>query len=93
MSARSTAARKRLLKVDEVATLLNVSRWFVYDHGAELGLVKIGGLNRYRRDRVDASIARAFGGSVEAAERTPRPPSPPRGSRRIPLLEPGREPP
>jgi hypothetical protein len=47
-----------LLKVEQVAALLNVSRWFVYDHGADLGLVKIGGANRYRLDRIEEYIAK-----------------------------------
>lgn len=49
-----------LLKVDQVAGLLNVSRWFVYDHGDDLGLVKIGGANRYRLDRVEEYIDKQF---------------------------------
>jgi hypothetical protein len=46
-----------LLTLDEVATLLRVSKWFVYDHGDELGLVKVGGKNCYQPDRVEAYIA------------------------------------
>ncbi len=47
-----------LLTLDEVATLLRVSKWFIYDHGDELGLVKVGGKNCYQADRVEAYIER-----------------------------------
>jgi hypothetical protein len=48
-----------LLTVEEVAERLRTSRWFVYSHGQELGLVKVGGANRYLPERVDAYIAAA----------------------------------
>jgi hypothetical protein len=48
-----------LLTVDQVAERLQTSRWFVYAHGQELGLVKVGGANRYLPERVDAYIAEA----------------------------------
>jgi predicted DNA-binding transcriptional regulator AlpA len=90
MSEAGTPKAERLLKVDEVAALLSVSRWFVYDHGDELGLVKIGGSNRYRRERVEAYIARSAS-EPESPRPTPaRTQRPSRGSRRVPLLEPGR---
>src|SRR3954468_15750678 len=70
-SGASASMTERSLKVDEVAELLQVSRWFVYDHGDELGLVKIGGANRYRVDQVEAYIAgrlaRAAGSRPPAA--------------------------
>ena len=90
-----------LLTVEQVAELLQVSRWFVYDHPDELGLVKLGKANRYRREKVEEYI-------VECSSRPPPSvpsPSPPalravptseplatarrRSPRRVPLLEPG----
>jgi hypothetical protein len=80
-----------LLKVEEVAALLNVSRWFVYDHGDELGLVKIGGANRYRLDRVEEYIARQLDEPVRPVTRPAQRPLPTRASRarsrRVPLLD------
>jgi hypothetical protein len=70
-----------LLTAVEVAELLNVSKWFVYDHGEELGLVKIGGANRYRRTVLDAFL----GAPAETAAAAPRR-RPPRRGRRVPLL-------
>jgi predicted DNA-binding transcriptional regulator AlpA len=84
------AGPNQLLRVEDVAELLNVSRWFVYDHGEELGLVKIGGSNRYRLERVEAYIA-ACAAASEQPPRLARPPQSPRhGSRRVRLLETGR---
>jgi predicted DNA-binding transcriptional regulator AlpA len=42
-----------LLTTEEVAELLQVSKWWVYDHGAELGRVDLGGRHRYLRERVE----------------------------------------
>jgi hypothetical protein len=42
----------------QVAARLGVSVWFVYDHGQELGLVKVGGANRYRPEVVEAFVER-----------------------------------
>jgi predicted DNA-binding transcriptional regulator AlpA len=87
----SRAHTQGLLKVEDVAALLNVSRWFVYDHGEELGLVKIGGANRYLRERVEQYIA-----SSAAKLEPPKPaalqqrPLRRPGSRRVPLFETGR---
>jgi hypothetical protein len=50
--ARPRPMTEQLLTVGQVADQLQVSRWFVYDHGDELGLVKIGGRNRYQAERV-----------------------------------------
>lgn len=49
----ATVAEVRLLTPEQVAERLVMSVWWVYDHPRELGLVKIGGANRYRADRVD----------------------------------------
>ncbi len=48
----------RLLTVDQVAEMLAVSKWYVYDHGVELGLVKVGGCNRYRQEAIEAYLSR-----------------------------------
>ncbi len=84
-----------VLTVDQVADLLQVSRWFVYDHGDELGLVKIGGSNRYLPERVERYLAERQSRRPAAptspavrterrAQRTPR-----KRTRRVPLLERG----
>lgn len=80
-----------LLRVEQVAALLNVSRWFVYDHGEELGLVKIGGANRYRLDRIEEYVAGRLDDPVSVPSLlngrvSPRVVSR-RRSRRVPLLE------
>jgi excisionase family DNA binding protein len=86
------------LTVDEVARRLGMSRWFVYSHGHELGLVKFGGANRYRSDRVDAYLAERLTTAPEqaippepvATSPSPAPKAPARRGRRrrVPLLEP-----
>ncbi len=85
---------RQLLTVAEVAALLHVSRWFVYDHGVELGLVKIGGANRYRLEAVEEYIAARVAAASSQPRPAPRPTArvgrPRRRSRRIPLLETGR---
>ena len=48
--------KPNLLSAKQVAARLGVSVWFVYDHGAELGLVKLGGANRYRPEAVEAYV-------------------------------------
>ncbi len=50
---------RRFLTAAEVAEQLGMSVWFVYDHGVELGKVKIGGSNRYLAERVERDIERA----------------------------------
>ena len=83
------------LTVDEVATRLGMSRWFVYSHGDDLGLVKFGGANRYRADRVEAYLAERLAGDVETPHSAPPAPAPAHHKgenrrarrRRVPLLE------
>ncbi len=53
---RATVAEVHLLTAEQVAERLAMSIWFVYDHGAELGKVKIGGSNRYLAERVERYI-------------------------------------
>jgi hypothetical protein len=88
----------RFLTVQEVADRLGMSPWFVYDHGDELGLVKFGGANRYREDRVDEYLAERLKAGERAPESTPASPltsaprrqaSPRNRRRRVALLEPG----
>jgi excisionase family DNA binding protein len=75
-------AQDALLTVGQVAELLNVSKWFVYDHGHELGLVKVGGANRYRRSAVNEFLE----APAERAREVRRP-GPVRRGRRVPLLD------
>jgi len=84
------------LTVDEVATRLGMSKWFVHSHGDELGLVKFGGANRYRADRVGAYLAERLRRLDAEAPSAPPPELAPvrrkpeirRGrKRRVPLLE------
>jgi hypothetical protein len=78
-----------VLTVGQVAELLQVSRWFVYTHGEELGLVKLGGANRYLRERVEGYVSECA--TVTPAARAPRNRTtrslPRRHSRRVPLLD------
>jgi excisionase family DNA binding protein len=70
------APRRKLLRVEEVATLLDVSTDFVYEHGAELGAVRLGrgrGAVRFDPAEVDAYIA---------SRRVRRKPAPKRRQRR-----------
>jgi len=103
MSARQAVdGDVEFLTVKEVAERISMSRWFVYSHGRELGLVKFGGSNRYRLDRVDEYVAQRLACTVEepptAASPPPSAPLPRRESRpskrrRVPLLEVGANPP
>lgn len=89
-----------LLTVEQVADLLQVSRWWIYDHGRELGLIKLGSVNRYPRQRVEEYVAERIA-EVEAPSSPPAPVAPlrvvppedrtppRRRPRRVPLLEPG----
>ncbi len=79
-TSNSPPESAQVLTVQQVAEALQVSRWFVYDHGPELGLRKVGGANRYLRETVEGYLA----------ERTTcaPPPSPITAPRR----EPGRKP-
>jgi len=63
---------RRFLTAAEVAEQLGMSVWFVYDHGAELGKVKIGGANRYLADQVERYVEERAG-HVEAAAPVPAP--------------------
>lgn len=67
--------RRKLLRVEDVATLLDVSHDFVYDHAAELGAVRLGrgrGAVRFDPTEIDAYITR----------RRVRPKAPPKRRRR-----------
>jgi predicted DNA-binding transcriptional regulator AlpA len=61
-----------VLTVEQVAELLQVSRWWVYDHGAELGRVKLGdgprAPVRFLRERVADYLARRAEGAASVAE-------------------------
>lgn len=53
--------RRKLLRADEVAAMLDVSTDFVYEHGTELGAVRLGhgrGAVRFVPADVDAYIER-----------------------------------
>ena len=76
-----SVAGDQLLTATQVAELLNVSKWFVYDHGDELGLVKVGAANRYRRSALEAYLGASSGASPAAPRRRPS-----RRGRRAPLL-------
>lgn len=78
-----------LLTVTEVAAVLHVSCWFVYEHGEELGLVKVGGANRYDQEAVERYIAQRSCTTAESAPTSaPRRQVSPRGAaRRVRLLE------
>lgn len=78
-----------VLTVGQVAELLQVSRWFVYTHGEELGLIKVGGANRYLRGRVEQYLTeRATAGLPRESPSRRRARSlPRRHSRRVPLLD------
>ncbi len=82
------ASNLELLTVGQVAEWLQTSKWFVYDHGLDLGLVKIGGANRYRAEIVEAYVERR---SAPTVERVPvgsrRRRSPRDRPRRVRLLE------
>jgi hypothetical protein len=80
-----------LLTARQVADLLAVDASFVYRRPLELGLIKVGGANRYRAERVEAFVA---AGDVHTP---PGPPvtsaygkqgSPHQGRRRVALLTP-----
>lgn len=81
----------RLLTARQVADLLAVDPTFVYRHPLELGLVKVGGANRYRAERVEAFVA---AGDVHTRPPPPvtsaygRQGSPREGRRRVALLTP-----
>lgn len=79
-----------VLTVPQVAELLGVSRWFVYDHGPELGLVKVGGANRYLRERVEGYLTGQLPASPERAAPAAhcRQRSPLKTGRRVALLDP-----
>lgn len=53
-----TDATPMLLTARQVAELLQISLAFVYENPKELGLVKVGGANRYPREALDAYVAR-----------------------------------
>ncbi len=80
-TSNSPPAGALVLTVDQVAEALQVSRWFVYDHGPELGLKKVGGANRYLRETVEGYLAERT---------TAQPPSPITVAH--PRREPGRKP-
>jgi predicted DNA-binding transcriptional regulator AlpA len=83
----------KVLTVEQVARLLQVSRWFVYEHGEELGLVKLGGANRYLRERVENYLAEQGAPRsppAKAIRRTQRQRR--KRQRRVPLLDPGSRP-
>lgn len=56
----------RFLTAGQVGELLNVSKWWAFDHQAQLGAVKFGRAVRFPRERVEAYIAER----VAEAERT-----------------------
>ena len=62
-------AEPLLLTTEQVAELLQVSRWWVYDHGHELGRIEGMRPHRYLRERVEEYVR-------ERAARPPSPPSP-----------------
>jgi len=74
------------------------SPWWISDNGTDMTsiytgagvLVKIGGLNRYRRESVEAYITAAAAAANTPAEAVLKPPLPAPGERRVPLLETGR---
>ena len=89
-----------LLTTEQVAELLQVSRWWVYDHGAELGRIEGMRPHRYLRERVEGYVRDRAARPAGVQSRTPslrpvpttdspRAASRPR-PRRVPLLEPGR---
>jgi len=79
-----------LLTTSQVAALLQVSRWWVYDHGEDLGRVDLGGRHRYLRERVEEYLleraARPPNHRVTSA--SPRQSSRRKPPRRVRLLEP-----
>lgn len=93
-----------LLTVEQVAETLQVSKWFVYDHPEELGLVKLGRSNRYSRQRVEEFVSERAARSAPSVASSPPSlhavpelrstlqgrASPRVRPRRVPLLEPGR---
>jgi hypothetical protein len=78
-----------VLTVGQVAELLQVSRWFVYTHGEELGLIKVGDANRYLRRRVEQYLTdRGTAGRPRESPSTRRARNlPRRHSRRVPLID------
>ena len=64
-----------LITTDEVARLLQVSKWWVYDHGPELGRIEGMRPHRYLRERVEEYVR----------ERAARPPG---SSPAVPSLRP-----
>ena len=87
-----------LLTTEQVAQLLQVSRWWVYDHGAELGRIEGMRPHRYLRERVEEYVRERAARPTPTSRapsplrsvptaRGPRPASRPR-PRRVPLLEP-----
>lgn len=87
-----------LLTTEQVAQLLQVSRWWVYDHGDELGRLEGMRPHRYLRERVEEFVrerARPAASPVASLRAVPRAVSSPQAAsrprpRRVPLLEPGR---
>lgn len=91
-----------LLTTEQVAQLLQVSRWWVYDHGVELGRIEGMRPHRYPRERVEEYVRERASQSTPSARPSPPPThlravptSEPRSTarrrrpRRVPLLEPG----
>ena len=79
-----------LLTTSQVAALLQVSRWWVYDHGEDLGRVDLGGRHRYLRERVEEYLLERASRPPErrVTSASPRQSSRRKPARRVRLLEP-----
>jgi len=87
---RSPSPSPLLLTTRDVAALLQVSKWWVYAHGADLGRVDLGGRHRYLRERVEEYLLERASRPPErrVTSASPRQSSRRKPARRVRLLEP-----